>query len=161
VILVPEIPFNLESICDTVVSRSRRGKRFSIVCVAEGAKPAGGTLKIARIDPTSPDPVRLGGIAEWLADAIERETKIESRYVVLGHTQRGGTPVAADRVLATQFGHCAMELIKSGTRNRMVAMQEGKLTHVGIEEVANRQRTISLDHPLLAAARAVYTSFGE
>lgn len=161
VILIPEIPFHFETVCDTILSRSRRGKRFSILCVAEGAAPVGGKQKVARLDPTSPDPVRLGGIGEWLADAIERETRIESRYVVLGHTQRGGTPVAADRILATTLGHRAMELIRDGRFGRMVAVQSGRVSDVAIEDVGGRQRTIEADNPVLAAARSVYTEFGE
>lgn len=160
-ILIPEIPFHLESVCDMAVSRGRRGKRFSIICVAEGAAPVGEQQKIAKIDPTSPDPVRLGGIAEWLASAIEQETKIESRYVVLGHVQRGGTPVAQDRVLATMLGHRAMELVRESRFGRMVAVQGGALTDVAIEEVSGKQRKVPRDHPLVAAARAVYTTFGD
>jgi 6-phosphofructokinase 1 len=160
-ILIPEIPFHLESVCDLVISRGRRGKRFSIICVAEGAAPVGEKQKIAKIDPTSPDPVRLGGIAEWLASAIEQETKVESRYVVLGHVQRGGTPVAQDRVLATSLGHRAMELLRDDRFGRMVAVQGGRLTDVGIDEVSGKQRKVPLDHPMVAAARAVYTTFGD
>ncbi|MBY0114315.1 MAG: ATP-dependent 6-phosphofructokinase [Phycisphaerales bacterium] len=160
-ILIPEIPFHLETVCDMAVSRGRRGKRFSIICVAEGAAPIGEKQKIAKIDPTSPDPVRLGGIAEWLASAIEQETKIESRYVVLGHVQRGGTPVAQDRVLATMLGHRAMELVRVSRFGRMVAVQGGTLTDVAIEEVSGKQRKVRPDDPMVAAARAVYTTFGD
>ena len=139
IILLPEIEFDLD----------------------EGAKPKGGKQLIERIDPTSPDPIRFGGIGKFVADRVEDITGIESRYVVLGHVQRGGTPVAADRVLATQFGHHAMQLLKSGARNRLVVMQGGKLTDVDITSAADKQRLVSPDHPMIAAARAVYTSFGD
>ena len=161
VILVPEIPFHMESVADVVISRNRRGKRFTVVCAAEGAAPAGGEKIVAKVDPTSPDPIRLGGIGKYVADTLEKQTGVESRYVVLGHTQRGGTPVASDRVLSTQLGHAAMVMLKNGTLNRMVALQGNVITSVPISEVANRRRTITPDHPLLAAARAVYTSFGD
>lgn len=161
VILIPEIPFHLESVGDVVLSRSKRGKRFSIVCVAEGARPAGGEKLVARIDPTSPDPIKLGGVGRFVAEALEKDTGVESRYVVLGHVQRGGTPVAADRVLATQLGHHAMTLLKAGERNVMVAVQGGRLARVPIEHAAGKQRTVPMDAPLLEAAKAVYTSFGE
>jgi len=92
---------------------------------------------------------------------IEEKTKIESRHVVLGHTQRGGTPVASDRVLATQFGHHAMELLKGNTQGRMVAMQGLKLTDIPMLECAGKQRLVPLDHHLVAAARSVHTSFGD
>lgn len=161
IILLPEIEFDLEEVARVCEQRSQHGKRFTIICCSEGAKPKGGKQLIERIDPTSPDPIRFGGIGKFVADRVEDITGIESRYVVLGHVQRGGTPVAADRVLATQFGHHAMQLLKSGARNRLVVMQEGKLTDVDITSAADKQRLVSPDHPMIAAARAVYTSFGD
>jgi phosphofructokinase-like protein len=161
VILLPEIPFDIDKVCESIHERAKRGKRFSIVCCSEGAAPKGGAQMVERTDPTSPDPIRLGGIAKWTADTIEDRTGIESRYVVLGHVQRGGTPVAGDRVLATQLGDHAMELLKAGTMNRMVVMQGFRLGDVAITECADKQRTIPADNPLIAAARSVYTSFGD
>lgn len=161
VILLPEIEFDMDVVCDTCLARSRRGKRFTIIAAAEGAKPRGGAQIVDRVDPSSPDPIRLGGIAKWLAGEIEQRTEIESRYVVLGHTQRGGTPVAGDRVLATQFGHHAMRLLKTGKRNRLAVMRGGDLGDVEITAAAGRQRLVPLDHPLIAAARSVYTCFGD
>ncbi len=161
VILVPEIPFDLDAVASGIVERRQRGKRFSIVCCAEGAKPVGGERMVERVDPTSPDPIRLGGIGRWLAGEIENRTGIESRYVVLGHVQRGGTPVAADRVLATQFGDRALDLLQAGRMNRLIVMQGGRLGDVDLLEAAGRQRLIGPDEPLLAAARAVGTSFGQ
>lgn len=161
VILIPEIPFILDEIAHVIRLRSKRGKRFSIIVASEGAKPLGGAQIVDRVDPTSPDPIRLGGIGKWLSTELESRTGIESRYVVLGHVQRGGTPVAADRVLATQFGDHAMELLRAGARNRLVVMQGMKLTDIDITEAAGKQRVVPADHPLLAAARSVYTSFGD
>ncbi|MEM1330581.1 MAG: ATP-dependent 6-phosphofructokinase [Planctomycetota bacterium] len=159
IILLPELDFGVEEVCAAINRRRARGKRFSIICVAEGAKPAGGEQVVKQIDPTSPDPIRLGGIAAWLSDRIQQDTGIESRHVVLGHLQRGGTPVAMDRVLATQFGHHAMHLLKTGAQNRMVAMQSFRLTDVPIEHVAGKQRTISAEEPLLTTARSVGVRF--
>jgi 6-phosphofructokinase 1 len=161
IILIPEIPFSLEEIAHVVALRSRRGKRFSIVVVSEGAKPEGGKQIVDRVIENSPDPIRLGGVGKWLAGRIEDSTGIESRYVVLGHVQRGGTPCAADRVLATQFGDHAMGLLRDGRRNRLVVMQQGRLTDVDLTEAAGKQRLVPPDHPLIAAARSVYTSFGD
>jgi 6-phosphofructokinase 1 len=161
IILIPEINFDIDAVVRACMQRSRRGKRFTIICVAEGARPIGGKPVIERTDPTSPDPIRLGGIGRAVAAQIEAKTPLESRYVVLGHVQRGGTPVAADRVLATQFGDYAMELLLTGRKNRMVAWQGGTLTDVAMIEAAGKQRLIPLDHPLLAAARSVGTSFGD
>ncbi len=161
VILIPEIPFDYETICEFVRKRNRHGRGFSIVCVAEGARPRGGDQVVSRVDPTSPDPIRLGGIGEQVADAIARGTDIETRTTVLGHVIRGGPPVAADRVLATQFGHHAMQLLLRGQTNRMVIMQDGQLSDVDLLHAANKQRLVPLDHPLIAAARSVRTSFGD
>lgn len=161
IILLPEIEFDMDVICKSCLSRSQKGKRFTIIAAAEGAKPKGGAQIVERIDETSPDPIRLGGVGKWLADEIEKRTEIESRYVVLGHTQRGGTPVPGDRVLATQFGHHAMELLKMGKKNRLVVMQGGVLGDVEITAAADKQRLVPKDHDLIAAARSVYTCFGD
>ncbi|MFG0306952.1 MAG: 6-phosphofructokinase [Phycisphaerales bacterium JB040] len=161
VILLPEIPFDLDKVCEFCIGRSSKGKRFSIICCSEGAKPKGGEQIVDRVDPTSPDPIRLGGIGKWLADKIEDCTEIESRHVVLGHVQRGGTPVAGDRVLATQFGHHAMHLLKMGKRNRLVVMNGRELGDIEITAAADKQRLVPKDHPLIEAARSVYTCFGD
>jgi len=162
VILLPEIPFDMEDVCNTVRRRVERGARGTIVCVSEGAKPKGGEQIVDRVDPTSPDPIRLGGIAKWVAGKIEDGTGIETRSVVLGHVQRGGGPVASDRVLATRFGHAAAELLRKGARNRLVVMQGGKLRDVEIQSAANKQRLIEPDtDDLIEAARSVYTCFGD
>ncbi len=161
VILIPEIPYDLGKVCEFVEERSRWGKRFSLICIAEGAKSVGGEQVVAKIDPTSPDPVRLGGIAEILADDIERVSNIETRAVILGHVIRGGTPISADRVLATQFGHHAIEVLMNGESNRLVVCQDMKITDIDIRKAANKQRMIPADHPLIRAARAVGTCFGD
>ncbi len=161
VILIPEIPFDIDRVCEKIERRRRRGKRSTVICVAEGARSRGGVRVVRERDAGSPDPVKLGGIAAWVAERVEERAGVQARHVVLGHVQRGGTPVAGDRVLATQFGDRAIELIKAGERNRMVALQQGRVTHIDISEPAGRQRTVPPDHPLIAAARSVYTSFGD
>ncbi|MEL7472269.1 MAG: ATP-dependent 6-phosphofructokinase [Planctomycetota bacterium] len=161
VILLPEIPFDLDSIYAQLQARAQRGRRYSVICCAEGATPIGGAQLVDRVDPTSPDPIRLGGVARWLTDRIESATGLEARSVSLGHVQRGGTPVAVDRVLATRFGHHAMQLLKEGRRARLVVMQEFKLTDIDLNEAANKQRLVPVDHEIIEAARAVYTCFGD
>jgi 6-phosphofructokinase 1 len=162
VILIPEIPYDLGKVCEFVVDRSRRGKRFSIICISEGARQKDGQQVVARVDPTSPgDPIRLGGIGQKLSTDIESATGIETRTVILGHVQRGGTPVAADRVLATEFGGMAIDLLMAGERNRLVVMKECAVTHIPLESAANKQRLVPLDLPLLKTARAVGTCFGD
>ena len=160
VILIPEIPYDCGVVYEFVLNRSKRGKRFSIVCVSEGAKPAGGSVVISRLDPTSADPVRLGGIGQKVAQDIEAATGIETRAITLGHVQRGGTPVPADRVLATEFGNRAIELLDEGERGKLVVMKGRTVTQIPIQEAEGKQRLVPVDHPLVRAARNVGTCFG-
>ena len=161
IILIPEIPYSMDTIIGYIEHRRSIGRNFTVICIAEGAKPSGGRQSIGRIDPTSPDPIRLGGIGQQLADDLQHITGYETRCTVLGHVQRGGPPIPADRVLATRFGFHATELLAAGKSNRMVVMQGGQVTDIDIAQVADKQRTIPEDHPLIRAARAVGTSFGE
>jgi len=161
VILIPEVPFHWEALLETCAERARKGKRFSIVCVAEGARPAGGEMVIQRRVEGSPDPVRLGGIGRLVAGSIEQKTGIESRATILGYVQRGGTPCPFDRVFATHLGHKAAQLAAEGRWGRMASWQRGRITDVALEEVAGGCRTVAPDDPLLAVARSVGTTFGE
>ena len=161
VILVPEIPFTLDHVIEQIEWRRALGRRATIICVAEGATVKGGEQVVHALDPTSPDPVKLGGIGDWLAKAIDERSEVEARAVTLGHVQRGGSPVANDRVLGTQFGAAATQLLLDGKSNRMVAWQDGKVSDVDIRTPAGGQRVIPEDEPLVAAARACYTSFGD
>jgi len=160
VILIPEFPFRWEAVADVCRQRYRRGKRFSIVCVAEGAKPEGGQPVVQRRVETSTDPVRLGGVAHLVAERLERLTGIESRATVLGYVQRGGAPSPFDRVFATRLGHRAAELVGAGSWGRMASWQKGRVTDVALEEASHGPRPVPADEPLLAVARAVGTSFG-
>ena len=160
VILIPEIPFELDKVCDVVRQRRESGKGCSIICVSEGAMPVGGKLVVRKVDPTSPDPIRLGGIGAVITELIEKQTNIETRNTVLGYTQRGGTPVPEDRILGTRFGHKAIEVLLSGQPNRLIVMHGRDVTHAPLEAAAGKQRTVPLDHPVIAAAKAVGTSFG-
>jgi 6-phosphofructokinase 1 len=159
-VLLPEIPFDFAAVAEHVLSRHKVGKRASLICVSEGARPVGGQQTVAHHDATSADPIRLGGVGKFVADELERRTGIESRYVILGHTQRGGSPVPADRVLGTLFGSRAIGLLRECRAGRMVAVREGKLTDVEITTPAGKQRTVPVDDPLIASARAVGTVFG-
>jgi 6-phosphofructokinase 1 len=161
IILIPEIPYSLEAVVAKVRDRKKKGKRFSIVVVAEGAKPKGGDVVVKKIVERSSDPVRLGGVGFSLSDQIERATGTEARAVVLGHLQRGGSPTAHDRILATEFGAMAVELVVRRQFGRMVAVEQGLITSVPLETASGGPRTVPLDHPLIRAARAVGTSFGD
>jgi 6-phosphofructokinase 1 len=161
IIVIPEIPFRWEPIFEVFRQRARKGKRFSIICVAEGARPAGGEMIIQRRVEGSPDPVRLGGIGRLVAGTVEQKTGIEARATSLGYIQRGGTPCPFDRVFATSLGHRAAVLVSQEKWGRMASWQKGRLTDVPIKDVAGGCRKVKLDDPLLAVARSVGTSFGE
>jgi 6-phosphofructokinase 1 len=160
VILMPEIPYDPQKVCAYVVERSRRGKRFSIVVAAEGAKAKDGQMVVSKRIAGSPDPIRLGGIGPRLAEEIESCTGLECRAVILGHVQRGGTPTPHDRTLATNFGHTALELLLQGVKNHLVVLKDGRFSSIPLARVAGRIRTVPRRHDLIRAARAVNTSFG-
>ena len=161
VILIPEIPFQLDSICHTVQERGSRGKRFSIIVAAEGAKPEGGQMVVQRIIKESTDQLRLGGIGQQLAGQIEDRTGIECRVTVLGHLQRGGSPSAFDRILGTRFGVKAVELAAAGQFGRMVALKGLNVESVPLQEAVGSLRLVSPDSEIIKAARSVGVSFGD
>lgn len=161
VVLIPEIPYDLNSVCEKVSERSRKGHQFSIVVVAEGAKPKDGERVIKRVVQGSPEPVRLGGIGSKLAHDIEELTGLECRVTVLGHLLRGGTPSAFDRVLATRFGVKAAELCCQGVTGVMVAVRGNEIINVPLSEVGGKNRFVCVDDRLIDVARSVGTCFGE
>jgi len=161
IILIPEIPYRLEAVAAKVHFRKTIGKKFSIIVIAEGARPRGGDVVVRRRIETSPDPIRLGGVGVVLGDQLERLTGQEARTVVLGHLLRGGSPSAADRILATQLGAEAVGLAARGEFGRMVAVRNGRISSVSLDVPAEGPRLVPVDHPLIAAARAVGTSFGD
>ncbi len=161
VILIPEIPFDLDKVCDACVRRSKRGKAFTIIAVSEGAKPIGGEQVVDRVVHDSPDPIRLGGVSEVLSAEISKRTHIESRATILGHIQRGGTPCAADRVLATEFGLAAARMLRKGKFDRLVTYENGLINDCPIAEVANQQRLVPPKHRLIMAARSLGVSLGD
>lgn len=160
IILIPEIPFEWNKVLEAVVDRSK-GARFSIICVAEGAKPKGGDLTIKQHDAKRTDPLRLGGIGDLVARTIEMETGLETRVTVLGHLQRGGSPTAFDRTLGTRFGAMALQSASEGKFNCMVSLRGGEVVTVSLEEAIRRQRLVSSDSQLVFSARAVGTIFGD
>ncbi len=161
IILIPEIPFDIDAVAHRCLERSKVGKRFTIIAAGEGARPTGGEQFVDHIVADSPDPIRLGGVAKWVAEQVETISRLEGRYIVLGHIQRGGTPTPHDRILATKFGYYAFELLTAAQFNRLVVQQNGQLGSVPIADVARKVRTVPPDHPLIAAGRAVNTSFGD
>ena len=134
VILIPEEPFDIEAVCDALIRRHDKGNFASIVVVAEGAVPKEGTMTVQSGELDAFGHVRLGGIANTLAGEIEARTGYEARATILGHVQRGGTPTAFDRVLATRFGVAAIEAVHDGDFGTMVALQAGQIVRVPISE---------------------------
>ncbi len=162
IILLPEIPYDLSSVIQRVKERGRKGKRFSIIVVAEGAKPKGGNVVIKKkVDTDGTEAIRLGGIGFVLAEEIEKITGLESRAVVMGHLQRGGTPTSFDRVLATQLGTRTVDLIVKEKFGHMVGVQKGDLVDVALKDVAQGARLVPLNHPLIESAKSVGTNFGD
>jgi phosphofructokinase-like protein len=161
IILIPEIPYDINIIANKVRERNRRGKRFSIVVVAEGAKPEGGDVVIQRVVKESSDPVRLGGIGFVLGQQIEKMTGLETRTVVMGHLLRGGPPTPSDRILATGLGIKAIDMIENGDFGYMVGVRKNSLAMVPLKEVSKGPRTIPLNHPVIKAARSIGTCFGD
>lgn len=160
VILLPEIPYKLDKVCQYVVARSQRGKRFSIIVVSEGAREKDGHMVVQKRVDNSPDPIRLGGIGNKLSDDINAQTGLDCRAVVLGHVQRGGTPTPHDRTLATMLGHSAIDLLAGGVKNRLVVWKDGGLSSVPLARVAGKVKKVPRNHPLIKAARAIGASFG-
>ncbi len=161
IILIPEIPFTWEAVNHKVIERSTRGKRFSIVCVAEGAKiPEVGEI-VREMDVKRTDAKRLGGAGEVVAERIARDTELETRVTVLGHLQRGGNPTAHDRMLATTFGAEAVRLCAENEFGKMVALQGAEIVSIPLETCISQLKLVPRNHRLVRAARAVGTSFGD
>jgi 6-phosphofructokinase 1 len=160
VILIPEIPFNYESICAKVDERELRGKAFSIVVVAEGARLAGGDFVTSTTAPQQRE-ARLGGIGAQVAEQIQQRTGKESRCVVLGHLQRGGSPTNMDRALCTIFGAKAVDLIEEKKFGQMVAFTGSQVTGVPLAEATGKLRTVPLDGGFVTAARSMGICLGD
>ncbi|MCA9269781.1 MAG: ATP-dependent 6-phosphofructokinase, partial [Planctomycetales bacterium] len=160
VILLPEIPWTYENVCNAILERERNGKKFTLVVVAEGAQlPGGDTVTQERRQDSRQ--TRLGGIGNVVAYEIEQRIKRETRTVVLGHLQRGGPPTTFDRVLATQFGAHAVRLVIEEKFGEMVCYQPPSINSVPIIDAVNRLSTVDPHSSAVQAARALGISFGD
>jgi 6-phosphofructokinase 1 len=160
IILIPEIPFQWEYIYQKVRERSL-GARFSIVCVAEGAAPRDGGVVVREHDIKRTDPVRLGGIGELVAGKITADTGLETRVTVLGHLQRGGSPTAFDRILASKFGFTALDAASRGEFGTMVSLRGTEVVTVRLEDAVGKRRLVLPDSQIVNAARGTGISFGD
>jgi ATP-dependent phosphofructokinase / diphosphate-dependent phosphofructokinase len=141
-VLVPEEPFDIDVICANLQARHSKGRFASIVVVAEGAIPIEGSIALASREVDQFGHVRLGGIANTLAEEIEKRTGFETRVTILGHIQRGGTPTAFDRVLATRFGIAAIDAVHDGDFGQMVALRAGEIVRVDLAEAVSELKTV-------------------
>ena len=144
VILIPELPFDIDEVCTVLRQRHDRGRYASIVVVAEGAEPAPGTLTAGEKVYDQYGHVRFGGIAETIAQSIEERTGFESRVVMLGHVQRGGTPTAFDRVLATRYGVEAIDAVHAQAWGQMTALHGDAIVMVPLSETVGRTRPVDM-----------------
>jgi len=160
-ILLPEIPYQIEKVIDKIKARKAAGKAFSIVVVAEGAKPVGGELSVARVVKESFDTIRLGGAGEKVAKAIEEMTGIESRNTTLGYLQRGGSPTAFDRVLATRYGVAAAESCLRGEYNVFMSLQNDQIKPGDLQLAGSGSRNVPVDFELIRVGRELGISFGD
>lgn len=145
IILIPEQPFDIDDICALIKRRQERGRNFSIVVVAEGAKPKGGVEIVYSESLDEFGHIRLGGIGYYLGKGIEKCLNIETRVVVLGHLQRGGSPTAFDRVLATRFGIAAIDMVHEGKFGHMAAIKGNRIVSVPLKEVVGKRKTVDLE----------------
>jgi len=161
VILIPEIPYDIDKVCEAVKKATNNGQKYTIVAVSEGAKPKGGDVFVRKIVADSAESIRLGGIANKIAEEIEEKTGIETRATVLGHTQRGGQTSAYDRVLSTRYAVKAVELAMEGKFGNMVAMLNGEVSYSSLEDAVGKMKTVPVDHELVKVAKTMGVSFGD
>jgi 6-phosphofructokinase 1 len=160
VILIPEIPFKMEKIAEKIIDREKKGKRFSLVVVAEGAKPEGGDVVVAREVADPNDPIRLGGVSQYVGNKIEDLTGIETRFTILGHVQRGGSPTPFDRILASRFGYHALKTAMAGKFGHLVGLRGQEIQATPIKDAIAVPRRVKPDSDLVRTARALGTCFG-
>ena len=161
VILIPEIPFDLEKVCEKISDNELRDKNYSIVVVAEGARAEGGTVISKGKGELGREEVVLGGIGEWVAQEIRKRTDKDTRSLVLGHLQRGGSPTTFDRLLALRFGTAAVRLVEQGTYDHMVALVSSQMKAVPIADAIKNRKMVDLNSDKILTARDIGICFGD
>ena len=159
VILIPEIPFDIDRVAEAINARVKRGRDFSIVVVAEGAQPKGGARSVVAAEVGRAE--RLGGIGEKVASELQEITGRETRHVVLGHLLRGGSPTTFDRLLALRFGAAAVRALDEGQSGVMVALDPPTVRYVPLEQATRRMKTVPLDCDTILTARDLGICFGD
>jgi 6-phosphofructokinase 1 len=175
VILIPEIPYDIQKVAQKVIDRYKRGSKFTILCVSEGAKPIDGDVTVKMIDKTSADSVRLGGVGELIGEQLRKlvspVTGQDVRYTNLGYIQRGGVTNAFDRVLGTKYGSYAVDMIARGDFGQMVTVKNDRMSTVFIEDVVGGgkmgetsrggARRVNPQGDLVNAAKDIGVVFGD
>jgi 6-phosphofructokinase 1 len=159
VILIPEIPYDINKVAEKIVQRTKWGASFSIVVVAEGAKPVGGETSV--IEKELGRAERIGGAGEKVAKDIQRLTGKETRCVVLGHLLRGGSPTTFDRLISLRFGAAAVRALDEGHSGVMVALDPPTVRYVPLEEATKRMKNVPLNSDIVLTARDLGVSFGD
>ncbi|MBI4833635.1 MAG: 6-phosphofructokinase [Planctomycetes bacterium] len=160
IILIPEIPFSFDKVCEKVERRYASKRNFCIVVVAEGAKPTGGQ-RIVKAGASAERVELLGGMGNYVAEEIAKRTKRETRSMVLGHLQRGGNPTTFDRLVGTRFGTAAVRLIAEGKFGQMVCLRPPNITSVPLEEAVKALNTVPLDSDVIQSGRELGICFGD
>jgi 6-phosphofructokinase 1 len=160
VILIPEIPYSLDRVCAKVEERYQSGRRFAVIVVAEGAFPSGGDASVVETGVPGKE-ARYGGIADRLAQQICQRTGYESRALVLGHLQRGGSPIAFDRLIALRFGAAAVRCVEDRCFGTMVALDDEEIRAVPLGEACSRIKRVPVDCDTVQTARDLGVSFGD
>jgi phosphofructokinase-like protein len=160
-VLIPEIPFDLDRVAEKIMRRERHGRPFSIVVVAEGAKPVDGQLSLDQERDAFAEHPRLAGIAEYVARGLKQRTDKDTRSLVLGHLQRGGSPVMSDRLLALRLGCAAISFLEEKTESGMVAMRGGETHLIPLADAIGGLRSVPLDSSILKTGRDLGLSFGD
>ncbi|MFP4661922.1 MAG: 6-phosphofructokinase [Halanaerobiales bacterium] len=161
VILIPEIPYDIGKVAEKIKERKAAGKRFSIVVVAEGAKSVTGEMVVKNVVEDSPDPIRLGGIADQVSSQLEELVGLESRATILGHLQRGGSPTAYDRNISTRYGKAAVDLAMQGKFGSMVTLKGNKTSSALLEDVIGQLKNVDPNGEKVETAKSIGISFGD
>ncbi|WP_420633185.1 6-phosphofructokinase [Candidatus Palauibacter sp.] len=161
VILIPEIPYRIEKVCDKIRQRDAAGRDFSIVCVAEGAMPVDGAAMLKTVHGGAGDQTRLGGLGDLVAREISSRTGKETRSIVLGHLQRGGAPISYDRVMSLRFGAAAVRCVARGEFGTMVGLDPPTVKAIPLAEALANHKSVPVDGDIVATARDLGVSFGD
>ncbi len=159
--LIPEVPYDINKVAEAIKENMARGKNFAIVVVSEGAKPIGGDVVVSKVIENSPDPIRLGGVGNVVANQLEELVGLEARATILGHVQRGGSPTANDRILSTRYGAYAVELLMQGKFGNMVTLDGSELSYDSLENVIGKNKAVEEDGYWIQTARSIKMCLGD